>query len=89
MADLGSFTIKSDSALASSLTPEEAALYECIKLHVKDVSAYAVDGEFSFSALEDAAREHAEEVSNMYFALQHQCGCRLAWSPCMAPSVLF
>ena len=55
VADLGSCLVESDTALASSLPPEEAALYECIKLRVRDVSAYAVDGDFSFSAIQDSA----------------------------------
>lgn len=61
--DLGSCTIETDTALAASLPSDEAALYECIKLQIKDVSAYAVDGEFSFQALEDASAAKAEQVS--------------------------
>ena len=47
--------IESDTDAVSALPADEAALYECIKLRIRDVSAYAVDGHFSFSALAEAA----------------------------------
>ena len=60
--DLGSCVVESDTALANSLPADEAALYECIKLKIKDVSAYVVDGEFSFSAIEEAAQADSDQV---------------------------
>ena len=50
--DLGSFVLESDAKLASSLPPEEAAAYECLRLHVRDICAWAVDGSFTFAAVE-------------------------------------
>ena len=62
VADLGSCLVQTDTALAATLTADEAALYECIKLRVKDVSAYVVDGDFSFAAIEDAVKAEAGKV---------------------------
>ena len=39
--------------MTSLLPLEEASLYECLKLSGSNISAYLVDGDFSFSALED------------------------------------
>ncbi|KAK9908805.1 hypothetical protein WJX75_003140 [Coccomyxa subellipsoidea] len=52
--DLGSFSVESDTGLIAQLPQEEAALYECLRLRSRDISAYVVDGEFSFQALEQA-----------------------------------
>ena len=60
MLDLGSFAVESDTALISKLPPEEAAMYECLRLRSRDISAYVVDGEFSFAALEAAAAADPE-----------------------------
>ncbi len=60
VADLGHFTLESDVALASSLTAEKASLYECLKLDGRDLSAYLVDGEFSFGALQQLGRPTSE-----------------------------
>ncbi len=59
MLDLGSFSVESDTALIAQLPQEEAALYECLRLRSRDISAYVVDGEFSFHAL---AQEGAAEL---------------------------
>lgn len=66
MADLGRFVLESDKDTASSLPLEEASLYECVKLSGSNISAYLVDGDFSFAALEQlgsqkAAAPHEEE----------------------------
>ena len=53
MADLGQFALETDTAKANSLPIEEASLYECFKLQGSNISAYLVDGDFSFSALEE------------------------------------
>lgn len=55
VVDTGSCVIESDMDAVNALPADEAALYECIKLRIQDVSAYAVDGQFSFSALAKAA----------------------------------
>ena len=49
--------LQSDKGTASSLPLEEASLYECLKLSGSNISAYLVDGDFSFSALEDIGRK--------------------------------
>ena len=59
VADLGRFVLESDREMASSLPVEEASLYECIKLEGSNISAYLVDGDFSFSALEDLGSHKA------------------------------
>lgn len=59
VADLGRFVLESDKALATSLPLEEASLYECLKLAGSNISAYLVDGDFSFSALEDLRSQKA------------------------------
>lgn len=50
MLDFGRFLITSDPQTAAKLPGEEAALYECIRLDGKDVSAYVVDGRFDWHA---------------------------------------
>ena len=59
VADLGRFVLESDKDLATSLPVEEASLYECLKLAGSNISAYLVDGDFSFSALEDIGSQQA------------------------------
>ena len=59
VADLGRFVLESDKDMATSLTLEEASLYECLKLSGSNISAYLVDGDFSFSALEDLGSQKA------------------------------
>lgn len=59
MADLGRFVLESDKDTASSLPLEEASLYECLKLSGSNISAYLVDGDFSFSALEHLGSQKA------------------------------
>ena len=59
VADLGRFVLQSDTKTASSLPLEEASLYECLKLSGSNISAYLVDGDFCFSALEDVGRQKA------------------------------
>lgn len=51
-ADLGTFIIESDTQTAAQLSKEEAALYECLQLVGRDISAYLVDGDFSFSGMD-------------------------------------
>lgn len=48
IADLGCFTISTNTAAAGSLTAEEAALYECFVVRVDHVSAYLLDGHFAW-----------------------------------------
>lgn len=62
MLDLGSFSVESDTGLIAQLPQEEAALYECLRLRSRDISAYVVDGEFSFQALEQAGVAELPEV---------------------------
>jgi vacuolar protein sorting-associated protein 13A/C len=50
--DLGRFVIESDHATAAALPPEEAGLYECLRLRGSNVSAYLADGEFDWGQLE-------------------------------------
>ena len=54
VVDLGSILLESDKDLIAKLPQEEAALYECRRLSSRDISAYVVDGEFSFHSLEAA-----------------------------------
>ena len=76
MVDLGSIQLESDTNLISTLPQEEAALYECLRLSSKDISAYVVDGEFSFTGLEAAGASAIAEarlipliLSDVYAAL--------------------
>ena len=62
VVDLGSIELESDTSLISTLPPEEAALYECLRLSSRDISAYVVDGEFSFTGLEAAGASAIAEV---------------------------
>ena len=59
VADLGRFVLESDRDTASSLPLEEASLYECVKLSGSNISAYLVDGDFSFAALEHLGSQKA------------------------------
>ena len=49
--------------LISKLPQEEAALYECLRLSSRDISAYVVDGDFSFHSLEAAGASSLAEVN--------------------------
>lgn len=60
--DLGSIVLESDMDLIAKLPAEEAALYECLCLSSRDISAYVVDGEFSFHNLEAAGVSAIAEV---------------------------
>jgi hypothetical protein len=63
--DLGSFSVETDTGLLAQLVQEEAALYECLRLRSRDISAYVVDGEFSFHDLErDGASGQPEVMSS-------------------------
>jgi len=53
IADLGCFTISSNTAAAKSLTAEEVALYECFNVRVDHVSAYLLDGHFAWPSTEE------------------------------------
>ncbi len=46
--DFGRFIIQSDTETPAKLPADEAALYECIRLCVTNVSAYVVDGTFDW-----------------------------------------
>jgi hypothetical protein len=48
IADLGCFTISTNTAAAKNLTAEETALYECFLVRVDHVSAYLLDGQFGW-----------------------------------------
>ena len=62
VADFGRFVLKSDTALAATLPVEEASVYECLTLKGRDISAYVVDGDFTFAALEEqAAKQQAAD----------------------------
>ncbi len=63
VVDLGSILLESDMDLISKLPQEEAALYECLRLSSRDISAYVVDGDFSFHSLEAAGASSLAEVS--------------------------
>ena len=65
MVDLGSIQLESDTNLISTLPQEEAALYECLRLSSKDISAYVVDGEFSFTGLAAAGASAIAEARLM------------------------
>lgn len=52
--DLGSLLMESDTETHARLPAEAAALYQCLRLTSRDISAYLVDGAFSFAALERA-----------------------------------
>ncbi|KAL4858517.1 Vacuolar protein sorting-associated protein 13C [Chlorella vulgaris] len=52
--DFGRFVIESDFKTQGMLPAEEAALYECVRLNVANVSAYVVDGEFDWQKRDDA-----------------------------------
>ena len=54
MLDLGSLLMESDTETHARLPAEAAALYQCLRLTSRDISAYLVDGAFSFAALERA-----------------------------------
>lgn len=73
MVDLGSILLESDMDLISKLPQEEAALYECLRLSSRDISAYVVDGDFSFHSLEAAGASNLAEVG---FAAQSTALCR-------------
>ena len=60
MADLGSFLVETDTGLANSLPAEQAALYECLLCSGQDISAYLVDGDFSFAASARRDRQPAQ-----------------------------
>ena len=62
VVDLGSIDLESDMDLISKLPQEEAALYECLRLRSRDISAYVVDGDFSFHSLEAAGASKLAEV---------------------------
>lgn len=62
VVDLGTIFLQSDMDLISKLPQEEAALYECLRLSSRDISAYVVDGEFSFDNLEAAGASSLAEV---------------------------
>lgn len=47
--DFGSFVLDSDAAALARLTEEEAAVYLPFQLAGRDLSAYLVDGDFSWS----------------------------------------
>ena len=60
-------------------------MYECLRLRSRDVSAYVVDGEFSFADLEAAGAAAVPEVGGLHalgllaFLLRY-----LRWLPALA-----
>ena len=60
--DLGSLLMESDAETPARLPAEAAALYQCLRLTSRDISAYLVDGTFSFAALERAGAAQARPV---------------------------
>lgn len=82
--DLGTFLLESDTRTASQLPTEEAALYECVRLEGRNISSYLVDGDFSFSDLEQRLESNEKGHSNLNLA---QVGhfkvdlglCQLSW----------
>ena len=71
MVDLGSIQLESDTNLISTLPQEEAALYECLRLSSRDISAYVVDGEFSFTGLEAAGASAIAEARLISLIVPH------------------
>lgn len=51
--DFGRFVFDSDAAALSQLTSEEAAVYLPFQLAGRNLSAYLVDGDFSWSYMEE------------------------------------
>ena len=68
MADLGTFIVESDTRTAGQLKPEEAALYECLQLTGRDISAYLVDGDFSFASMEKKLTHDGQGGSSLDLA---------------------
>ena len=62
VADLGFFEVETDRALAEKLPQEQAALYECLLCRGQDISAYLVDGDFSFASISKKAPQAGEQV---------------------------
>ena len=92
--DLGRFAIESDPATSSTLPQEEAALYECMRLEGKDVSAYLVDGHFDWS--HDASRRLPGSSSSSSSAAQgalvpllERCGMDIALQAARFPDPRF
>jgi Repeating coiled region of VPS13 len=61
--DLGRFIIETDHVTAAGLPPDEAGLYECIKLTGSNVSAYAVDGKFDWTSLSSTGSSTGSSTS--------------------------
>ena len=62
VADLGFFEVETDRALANQLPKEQAALYECLLCRGQDISAYLVDGDFSFASTPKTAHPANDQV---------------------------
>ena len=62
VADLGFFEVETDRALANQLPKEQAALYECLLCRGQDISAYLVDGDFSFASTPKTAPPANDQV---------------------------
>lgn len=92
--DLGRFAIESDPATASSLPQEEAALYECLRLEGKDVSAYLVDGHFDWSReasrrLPGSSGGAAPDGAGALVPLLEKCGMDIALQAARFPDPRF
>ena len=74
-ADLGTFIVESDTETSSKLSKEEAALYECLELVGRDISAYLVDGEFSFSGMEQRLVGDGKGHSSLDLTQARPLGC--------------
>lgn len=75
--DLGRFIIETDPATAAALPPEEAGLYECIKLTGSNVSAYAVDGAFDWAAASGGGGNGSGGGSGKLIPLLERCGMQV------------
>ncbi|KAL4527774.1 hypothetical protein Ndes2437A_g02912 [Nannochloris sp. 'desiccata'] len=80
--DLGRFIIETDHSTAAMLPPEEAGLYECIKLTGSNVSAYAVDGAFDWASLSNSS-SHGTTTSTS--ANKDEKGRKKSPSPLLVP----
>lgn len=55
MVDLGTFLVETDTKTAGALTPEEATLFECLRLEGRDITSFIVEGDFSFDDIQHSS----------------------------------
>jgi hypothetical protein len=76
--DLGRFIIESDHSTATSLPPEEAGLYECIRLTGSNVSAYVIDGIFDWQHMQHASGGRTPtDTTPTLIPLLERCGLEI------------